>query len=44
MKLLFKFSSLGINPIYRDLTLVVLAGLMASMAIVTMGYMVASQF
>ena len=30
---------LGINPIYRDLALILVAGLAASVVIVTLGYM-----
>ena len=35
---LFKFHPL-INPIYRDLALIVVAGLLASIVIVTLSYM-----
>jgi hypothetical protein len=38
----FKFYP-GINPIYRDLMLVFLAGLIASAAMVTLGYMIFTQ-
>ena len=40
---LFKMYSLGVNPIYRDLVLVLLTGFLASLAIVTMGYMIYAQ-
>lgn len=43
MKSLKFFFFLGINPIYRDVVLVLLAGFLASLAFVTIGYMIASQ-
>jgi hypothetical protein len=39
----FKFHSPEINPIYRDLVMVILAGFLASMAIVTIGFMILAQ-
>ncbi|CAN5466881.1 hypothetical protein BH09BAC3_BH09BAC3_16270 [soil metagenome] len=41
---LFKFYLLEINPIYRDLVIILVAGFLVSSAIVTVGYMIASQF
>ncbi len=39
----FKFYFAGINPIYRDLMLVLLTGLLASLTMVTIGFMVLKQ-
>lgn len=40
MKVLGKFPEIQINPIYRDLFLVMVAGLLIAMAIVTIGFMI----
>jgi hypothetical protein len=39
----FKFNLPGINPIYRDLMLIFLAGMFASSVMVTMGYVIFSR-
>ncbi len=39
-----KFHPLTINPIHRDLIVVMLAGLLISMILVSMVYMVVAQF
>lgn len=40
MKVLGKFSEIHINPIYRDLLVVILAGVLIAMSIVTIGFMI----
>jgi hypothetical protein len=40
MKVLGKFPEIHINPIYRDLLLVMVAGFLIAMAIVTIGFMI----
>ncbi len=39
----FRLYSPGFNPIYRDMVIVVFAGLLVSMVIVTVGFMILSQ-
>ncbi len=40
MKVLGKFPEIQINPIHRDLFLVMIAGILIAMAIVTIGFMI----
>lgn len=39
----FKFYTPEINPIYRDMLIVVVAGLLVSVAFVTVGFMILSR-
>jgi hypothetical protein len=39
----FKFQMYSVNPFYRDIVLVLLAGIFVSMAVVTTGYMILIQ-